>query len=577
MTYGAAVSDVSGDGHLDIIVASFSSSNIVLSYDNKSRALKNIAVTGTPFEALMDSEGRAVGVAACDIDGDGREEIYILNSNADINWREKHSDKVFKYVENRYVDLLSDSVNAWIQEVTYMGHSVTCIDRQGKGRYAFAVMTSSQSGDERFLLLEMDTSHPANNITSGPIVLKDVAKEAGLDIVTGGRGFAIGPILGTDGRSDIFVNINGERNEIGENKLFMNIGGGKFRNVARQLGLTDRHQKGRDVALGDINQDGLVDIIAGNWLGPQRLFIQQISSYSKNVKFIDMAHLNMRQGSALCSIALADFNNDGYTEIMFNNVMHHGAQPNRLFTVNTTKLSTGHDFEITEVSIGDALEPRAYSTGSLVTDIDMDGVLDLLITHGESSGQTITLYSTASAIETMTNFTFQRSHIARNKTFVTNLTRNILRNKSLSISRFENYWVRIIPKTRYAAPARGSKVTLVLAGGEMMTQIIDGGSGYRGRIEPVAHFGIGRNPNVLLLEVQWPDGKIYQREMGVGDLNSVLEIRWSHLYKYKSIFENKHVDKQLRRRSRSACVYPSNVFVILLCCLCIVLWCSQFV
>ena len=36
---------------------------------------------GSPYEALMDTPGNAIGVAACDLDGDGREEIYFLNTN----------------------------------------------------------------------------------------------------------------------------------------------------------------------------------------------------------------------------------------------------------------------------------------------------------------------------------------------------------------------------------------------------------------------------------------------------------------------------------------------------------------
>ena len=55
--------------------------NLVLKYDSASGSLKNIAVPGSPYEALMDTPGNAIGVAACDLDGDGREEIYFLNTN----------------------------------------------------------------------------------------------------------------------------------------------------------------------------------------------------------------------------------------------------------------------------------------------------------------------------------------------------------------------------------------------------------------------------------------------------------------------------------------------------------------
>lgn len=47
------------------------------------KRLVNIAVDdhSSPFYALRDRLGKAIGVTACDIDGDGREEIYVLNTN----------------------------------------------------------------------------------------------------------------------------------------------------------------------------------------------------------------------------------------------------------------------------------------------------------------------------------------------------------------------------------------------------------------------------------------------------------------------------------------------------------------
>lgn len=45
----------------------------------------------SPYYALRDRQGNAIGVTACDIDGDGREEIYFLNTNnafsGELCWR----------------------------------------------------------------------------------------------------------------------------------------------------------------------------------------------------------------------------------------------------------------------------------------------------------------------------------------------------------------------------------------------------------------------------------------------------------------------------------------------------------
>lgn len=57
--------------------------NLVLKYDRTQNRLVNIAVddSNSPYYALRDRAGNAIGVTACDVDGDGHEEIYFLNTN----------------------------------------------------------------------------------------------------------------------------------------------------------------------------------------------------------------------------------------------------------------------------------------------------------------------------------------------------------------------------------------------------------------------------------------------------------------------------------------------------------------
>ena len=57
------------------------------------------------------------------------------------------------------------------------------------------------------------------------------------------------------------------------------------------------------------------------------------------------------------------------------------------------------------------------------------------------------------------------------------------------------------PLTRFAAPARGAVVRLTAAG-RAQVRVIDG----TGQTEPVAHFGLGRDPVVDEVTVTWPDG-----------------------------------------------------------------------
>jgi hypothetical protein len=67
---------------LEWIVAGVTGGNFVLRYNKSTHYLENIAKLHTPFENLIDSKGQTIGVCACDIDGDGREEMYILSTNS---------------------------------------------------------------------------------------------------------------------------------------------------------------------------------------------------------------------------------------------------------------------------------------------------------------------------------------------------------------------------------------------------------------------------------------------------------------------------------------------------------------
>jgi len=68
-----------------------------------------------------------------------------------------------------------------------------------------------------------------------------------------------------------------------------------------------------------------------------------------------------------------------------------------------------------------------------------------------------------------------------------------------------NGWLRVRPLTRFGAPARGATVK-AFAHGRTLVRTIDGGSGYRCQMEPVAHFGLGRTLQVEWVSVTWPDG-----------------------------------------------------------------------
>ncbi|MBI1256129.1 MAG: CRTAC1 family protein [Chloroflexi bacterium] len=419
LNYGIAVSDIDDDGEFELIIAGFGFPNLVLKWDGVS--FRNVAST-----ALADPQRQAIGVAACDIDGDGQEEIYILNTDT-FAGQKRFSDRLLDCVDGEWTDLFTLGSNKHVLNLT-AGRSVIAVDRRGTGNYGFFV--ANYGGPLRLYELDEDG------------YLHNSAPDAGLALVTGGRSAVALPLV-TDGM-DIFAG-----NEGGANFLFCNRGDGTFEEMAKELGLNDSAQNARGVAVLDANEDGLFDLVCGNWEGPHRLFIHQ-----PNGRFEDVAPAEMASPSRVRTVIAADFDNDGYEEIFFNNI----GQPNRLFGRRSGRWQM--------IEIGDALEPFGLGTGAAVGDFDHDGRLELLIAHGESETQPLTLYSSPNTF---------------------------------------NHWLRVLPLTAYGAPARGAIVVLEMAG-RTQRRAIDAGSGYLCQMEPVAHFGLGGQTQINRVRVHWPDG-----------------------------------------------------------------------
>lgn len=450
LNYGIAVADLDGDGAqegaFEIVVAGFGAPNLILKWDGAG--FVDIA---DPI--LADATMNAIGVSAADLNGDGREELYILNTDTFAGTK-RFGDRLFLFRGRRWVDLFALDENRGVLNLT-AGRSVAAIDRKGTGSYGFVV--ANYGGPMR--LYELNSSG----------LLSDVAREAKIDLVTGGRSLLTVPLL--SGRPDIFAG-----NEHSINYLFVNQGDGTFRECAVETGVADATQHARGVAALDVDGDGQFDLVYGNWEGPHRLFVQ-----ADDNRFRDVAPLEMAMPSRVRTVIAADFDNDGYDEIFFNNI----GQPNRLFGWRETE----DGWRWTQINIGAALEPDGLGTGAAVGDFDGDGVLELLIAHGEAGMQPLSLYASP---------------------------------------RNAHHWLRVLPLTRYGAPARGAVVRLVTERNgveRIQTRPIDGGSGYLCQMEPVAHFGLGAGDiRIRRVEVAWPDG--VQTEVSVTGVDRLVRVEY---------------------------------------------------
>ena len=434
LSYGVSVADINNDNKFEFIVAGFRYPNLALGF--KDGVLKNLI--NNPI--FLDQNRSTIGIASCDIDQDGTEEIYFLNTDT-YSGKKKYSDRLLNF-NKEITDLFELPKNQKNLNLT-AGRSVVCVDRKGNGKYG--VYVANYGGPTRFYELNND-------------LIRDIAPDLKIDKITGGRAVVAGHILSN--KMDIFA-----ANERGPNFLYLNKKN-QFYNVSTEYNTDDVLQNGRGTTLSDFLYRGSLDIINGNWEGFHRIFVKNKTTFN------DMASKEFRIPSRIRTIISADFDNDGYDEIFMNNI----GEPNKLFKILD-------DGKIIQINIDNALEKDGLGTGAAVADIDNDGILELLISHGESGPQPLSLF---------------KSNI-KNKKFL-----------------------RIAPKTIYGAPARGATVILV-TNKRKHAKTIDAGSGYLCQMEPVAHYGFRENEIIKNLIVKWTDGTF--NEYKINDLNKTYVFR----------------------------------------------------
>ena len=435
LSYGISVADIDQNEKYEFIVTGFGYPNLALSYD------KGKLINVNSQKIFSDEFRKTIGVAACDVDRDGYEEIYFLNTDT-YSGTKKYSDRLIDLEGEKFLDMFEIEKNKEELNLT-AGRSVACVDREGNGEYGLYV--SNYGGPTRFYEIEDNK-------------IKDKSADLNLDKVTGGRAVVSGHIL--TNKSDIFA-----ANERGANFLLKN-NNGLFEDVAFDYRVDDVIQNGRGTTLSDILYRGRLDIISGNWLGYHRAYVL------RDDKFKDIGNIKFDKPSRIRTIISADFDNDGYDEVFMNNI----AEPNKLFRIKENGI-----FE--EIILETGLEPDGFGTGAAVADIDGDGILELLISRGESKEQPLTLY---------------KAKVKK-----------------------DSKYLRVKPLNKYGAPARGATVTLI-TDQRKHSKTIDAGSGYLCQMEPVAHYGIRKNEKNFKLEVMWTNGK--KELVNISELNKTITI-----------------------------------------------------
>ncbi len=234
--FGVALADYDNDGYLDIYAVNLGGGNILYRNSGDGTFVDSSAEADVKAGTGIQGAGRAAVFS--DFNNDGKLDLYAINGYEKLSFFYLNSDSGFHDATNE----------AGIGELEH-GAGVAFGDYDNDGDMDLYVTN-----------LDSTQSVPLPNVlyrNNGKGVFEDVTAEAGLVFEEYSLGAVFGD-LDNDGHLDLYVVTNG-----GLNILYRNNGDGTFTDVTASAGVGDEGW-GSNAALGDIDNDGYLDIYLAN-------------------------------------------------------------------------------------------------------------------------------------------------------------------------------------------------------------------------------------------------------------------------------------------------------------------------
>ena len=483
---GVLLSDVTEDGHVDVIV--YYAGRTPLLFLWKPLSGSSLGAGNYVAHDIFPKEIWMTGSATtADFDGDG------------------HLDLVFANYFRDGSDIYNPAGDGSVSMPQSFSHAAN-----GGGERIYR-WTSSTSG---------------NN----PTVTYEEVRDAFPDGVGGGWGLAVGAYdLDNDLLPELYV-----AHDFGPDRLFWNrstAGHIRFALLEgqRHFAAPKSYVLGRDsfksmgVDFFDLNDDGIPDIYVSNITEPkglqesQILFLStgDITTFKEGIApYVNRAEaLGLSDSGWAWDAKLDDFDNDGIAEAVQATGFIKGSKNlwpeiQELATANDALISNvatswpkieagadlaGHNQNPFFTRVGDHYVDIAkaigfgedyVSRGIAIGDVDLDGWLDLIVSNmwGPASYYRNTPPAAGSSLRLNLLLPVSREHSG--ETIV--------------------YQGKQRPEISGRA-AVGAAVTVTRPDGKVLARQVDGGNGHSGKRSPELHFGLGDSQGVVKVEVRWRD------------------------------------------------------------------------
>lgn len=258
-THGLAVGDVNGDGWPDVFMGNYEPYPLhLLLHDGQSRLLD----ADERLPASIRGGGRTVNAAAlCDLDGNRAPELVIAGVYYAPNGPQTNrpNEVFFNDGSGRFAADPQRALPPKLFGIEGVTTDIACADLDGDGARDLVLATDRAAQSPGLQLL----------LNDGSGRLRDASDQLGLNFPDTDRWVVEISVLdlNADGLPDLLLRTNSSsyspRNF--NRSLLLNRGGGRFVDASEALML----QTGGGLAAGDIDRDGLLDLVVLE--GPDRL------------------------------------------------------------------------------------------------------------------------------------------------------------------------------------------------------------------------------------------------------------------------------------------------------------------
>lgn len=312
--HGIAIADFDNDGYLEIFVAN----NVELASEHRGEIIQpnNFFKSGSEMTFVDRAVAAGVdggaynfsaGVTTADVTGNGYLDMFVTKG-AYRNGPDCADSLYINNGKGAFVDIAED-VGVASQN---NGYTAAFSDYNKNGRPDLVVAGLNTRENSTLALYRNDSR-------DGEVIFTDVTDEAGLKRLSG---YVVSVFWGdvtNNGYPDLFVGTSRDGNirndEVhGSNYLYRNNGDGTFTDISEWAGIGRVATNTRGVTMGDVNNNGFLDIYITNSMGFAKLLIND-----GNGRFTDQIET---LGAGVWyghGASLGDLNNNGSLDLVVGN------------------------------------------------------------------------------------------------------------------------------------------------------------------------------------------------------------------------------------------------------------------